>query len=55
MTNNTRYLGYYNNVNREYLTDGNDSHRAPSDRTVSEYIVSTDHATMVIFNLYLQL
>ncbi|KAF3427593.1 hypothetical protein E2986_04472 [Frieseomelitta varia] len=47
MTNNTRYLGYYNNINKEYLTDGNDSHHAPSDHTVSEYIVSTDHATMM--------
>ncbi|XP_060818679.1 uncharacterized protein LOC132908580 isoform X2 [Bombus pascuorum] len=46
MTNNSRYLGYHNNINREYLTDGDD-HRAPSDRTVSEYIVSTDHATMM--------
>lgn len=55
MTNNSRYLGYYNNINREYLTDGNDSHRAPSDHTVSEYIVATDHATMVMCNLYLKL
>ena len=47
MTNNSRYLGYHNNINREYLTDGDDNHRAPSDRTVSEYIVSTDHATMM--------
>lgn len=55
MTNNSRYLGYHNNINREYLTDGDDNHCAPSDRTVSEYIVSTDHATMVIYNFYVQL
>lgn len=26
--------------NRGYSTDGEDSHRAPSDRTLSEYMVS---------------
>lgn len=49
MTNSSRYLGYHSNISRsrEYLTDGDESHRAPSDRTVSEYIVSADHTTMV--------
>lgn len=47
MAHTSRYLGYHGNSSREYLTDGEESHRAPSDRTLSEYIVSTDHATMV--------
>ncbi|XP_031830404.1 uncharacterized protein LOC116426079 [Nomia melanderi] len=47
MTHTSRYVGYHASTNRDYLTDGDESHRAPSDRTVSEYIVSVDHATMV--------
>lgn len=47
MTSSSRYLGYRSNLNREYLADGEESQRAPSDRTMSEYIASTDHATMV--------
>ncbi|XP_006562931.1 uncharacterized protein LOC725577 isoform X2 [Apis mellifera] len=47
MTNSSRCLGYHNNINKEYLTDGNDSHHAPSDHTISEYVVSADHITMV--------
>lgn len=49
MTHASRYLGYDTNSNREYLTDGDESHRAPSDRTVSEYILSADHATMASY------
>ncbi|XP_012143060.1 uncharacterized protein LOC100877120 isoform X6 [Megachile rotundata] len=45
MTKTSRYPGYHNS--QEYLTDGNESHCAPSDRTISEYIVSNDHTTMV--------
>lgn len=52
MTNSSRCLGYHNNINKEYLTDGNDSHHAPSDHTISEYVVSADHITMVIFAIY---
>lgn len=47
MTHTSRYLAYQGNVNREYLTDGEESHRAPSDRMVPEYIVSADRTTMV--------
>ncbi|XP_076753095.1 uncharacterized protein LOC143424721 [Xylocopa sonorina] len=42
----SKYLGYHNNINREYLRDGDESHHAPSDRTIPEYVVSTDHVTM---------
>lgn len=52
MTNSSRCLGYHSNINKEYLTDENDSHRASSDHTVSEYVVSADHTTMVIFTIY---
>ncbi|XP_043261601.1 uncharacterized protein LOC122402669 isoform X3 [Colletes gigas] len=47
MTHTSRYVGYHTGTNRDYLTDGDESHHAPSDRTVSEYIVSADHTTMV--------
>lgn len=48
MTSISRYPGYHNNISQDYLTDGNESHCAPSDRTISEYIVSNEHTTMVI-------
>lgn len=44
----SRYSGYHINASRDYVTDGEESHRAPSDRTVSEYIVANEHTTMVI-------
>lgn len=43
----SRYAGYHINANRDYIMDGEESHRAPSDRTVSEYIVANEHTTMV--------
>lgn len=45
----SRYAGYHISTNRDYITDGEESHRAPSDRTVSEYIVANEHTTMVIY------
>ncbi|XP_047349539.1 uncharacterized protein LOC124949061 isoform X5 [Vespa velutina] len=47
MTHTSRYLGYHGSMNRDYLTDEEESQRAPSDRTMSEYIVANDHTTMV--------
>lgn len=46
----SRYSGYHINANRDvnYITDGEESHRAPSDRTMSEYVVANEHTTMVI-------
>lgn len=44
----SRYAGYVNG-NRDYITDGEESHRAPSDRTVSEYIVANERTTMVMY------
>lgn len=35
----------YAQANRGYSTDGEDSQRAPSDRTVSEYTVANERAT----------
>lgn len=55
MTNSSKCLGYHNNINKEYLTDGNDSHHAPSDHTISEYVVSADHIAMVIFVIYIDI
>ncbi|KYN43384.1 hypothetical protein ALC56_02110 [Trachymyrmex septentrionalis] len=43
----SKYAGYHINGNRDYITDGEESHKAPSDRTVSEYIVANEHTTMV--------
>lgn len=45
----SRYAGYQINANRDYITDGEESHRAPSDRTVSEYTVANEHTTMVMY------
>lgn len=45
----SRYAEYHINGNRDYITDGEESHRAPSDRTVSEYIVANEHTTMVMY------
>lgn len=47
MSHSSRYLGYHGSMNRDYLTDGEESQRAPSDRTMSEYIIANDHTTMV--------
>ncbi|KAI4504271.1 hypothetical protein M0802_000742 [Mischocyttarus mexicanus] len=47
MPHTSRYLGYHGNMNRDYLTDGEESQRAPSDQTMSEYIVANDHTTMM--------
>ncbi|XP_035742977.1 uncharacterized protein LOC118450998 isoform X3 [Vespa mandarinia] len=47
MTHTSRYLGYHGSMNRDYLTDEEESQRAPSDRTMSEYIVANDHTTMM--------
>jgi len=44
----SRYSGYHINANRDYIMDGEESHRAPSDRTVSEYVIANEHTTMVI-------
>ncbi|XP_066586326.1 uncharacterized protein [Prorops nasuta] len=46
MPHPSRYIGYNENTNIDYLTDGEESQRAPSDRTMSEYIVANDCATM---------
>lgn len=48
----SRYPGYHVNTSRDYITDGEESHRAPSDRTVSEYIVTNEHTTMVIHSVF---
>lgn len=45
----TSRYAYHIGTNRDYITDGEESHRAPSDRTVSEYIVANEHTTMVIY------
>ncbi|KAI4493761.1 hypothetical protein M0804_001937 [Polistes exclamans] len=47
MPHTSRYLDYHRGMNRDYLTDGEESQRAPSDHTMSEYIVTNDHTTMV--------
>ncbi|XP_015590820.1 uncharacterized protein LOC107265645 [Cephus cinctus] len=43
----SNYLVHRGAVNRSYSTDGEESQRAPSDRTMSEYIVANEHASMV--------
>jgi len=48
----SKYAGYHINANRDYVTDGEESHRAPSDRTVSEYIVANEHTTMVVYFIF---
>ncbi|CAK9823851.1 hypothetical protein ANTRET_LOCUS2111 [Anthophora retusa] len=46
MKNTSKYLEYHNNTSSQYLADGDESHCAPSDRTISEYIVPTNKSTM---------
>lgn len=38
----------YAHANRGYSTDGEESHRAPSERTLSEYTVSTYYSLLVL-------
>ncbi|XP_069688063.1 uncharacterized protein [Periplaneta americana] len=36
------------NTNRAYSTDGEESHRAPSDRTMSEYMIANERASATV-------